>query len=172
MNSSVIEQLSSSRTFWYKLVFPILWVSGFGLGTLAMFAGWYDHSSPQDLNTRLTFLLVWVVGSSFIIWLAHRLKTVAVARDHLLVGNYQKEIEIPLSSIIRVSETHLVNPKQIVLRLYPACEFGDKIVFIPKVRFYNPFGDHPAVTRLRRLSLVNKRLLPNIGFSGSGMPPR
>jgi len=69
--------------------------------------------------------------------------------DHLHVEDYRREVDIPLSSINLMSETRLWNPKQIILRIHPECEFGDKVVFIPKFRFYNPFGEHPTIRLLR-----------------------
>jgi hypothetical protein len=148
----MIEKLSSSWTFFYKVVFPIIWISGFGIGTLVLWLGKFDQPQPPPAEMKWTFLIAWLVGSGIILWIALRLKTVTLNGDRLIIENYSQEDKVPLSSINSISETRFINPKMIKLNLYPPCVFGEKIVFIPKFKFYNPFGQHPIVKQLKELT--------------------
>jgi hypothetical protein len=146
------ERLSSSWTFYYKVVLPVVWIGGFGLGTIIL---WTVNSAGSQLQLNVirgVFFFVWLVGSSFILWFAVRLKAVTLSEGTLIVANFRQEIRIPLSSINEIRESRLVNPKTIKLTLYPPCDFGEKVVFIPKIKFYNPFGQHPIVKQLKELT--------------------
>lgn len=70
--------LSSAQTFWMKFVFPTIWISMFGLGTLALFLGALrgpDNSPPPD-GMKWGFLAAWIAGTAFIYWASARLKRV------------------------------------------------------------------------------------------------
>jgi len=148
----MIEKLSSSWTFYYKVVFPIVWISGFGIGTLLLWLGKFDQPETAPAEMKWLFLFGWLVGSGFILRLALRLKTVTLNGDTLIIKNYSQVDKVPLSSINGISETRLMNPKMIKLNLYPPCVFGEKVVFIPKLKFHNPFGQHPIVKQLKELT--------------------
>jgi hypothetical protein len=148
----MMEKLSSSWTFFYKIVFPIIWISGFGIGTLTLWLGKFDQQPPPPIEMKWLFLIAWLVGSGSILWFALRLKTVTLNGDRLIIKNYGQEDTIPLSSINGISGTRFINPKTIKLNLYPPCVFGEKVVFIPKTSFYNPFGQHPIVKQLKELT--------------------
>src|SRR5437870_11895011 len=57
--------LSSAQTFNWKCIFPVVWISGFGIGTLAIFAGAFSKSEPPPpIGVKWAFLAMWVVGST------------------------------------------------------------------------------------------------------------
>jgi len=146
------EKLSSDWTVFYKVIFPLLWISGFGFGALLLWIGSFDQTNPPPADMKWTFLFVWITGSSFILWFALRLKSVMLKDKSLIVKDYFKETVIPILSVNDVRESRFMNPKVIKLSLYPESEFGDKVVFIPKLKFYNPFGQHPVVKQLKQLT--------------------
>ena len=93
------KRLSSAQTFFVKVVFPAIWITGFGLGTLVLFlAGDSFHGrngEPPPPGMRFLFLAVWLLGSSFIYWSCLRLKRIDMDEHSLFLGNYREEIEEP-----------------------------------------------------------------------------
>jgi hypothetical protein len=132
-----------------KVIFPGLWIPLFGMAPLTMFLGGFEG---QDADPKWLFLLLWVVGSAFIYWNCIRLKEVSVDENFLYVSNYLKEIAIPLSEIQDVTENVWVNIHPVTIRLNSPSEFGDKIVFMPSVRFFAFFSSHPVVDELKELA--------------------
>jgi hypothetical protein len=146
------EKLSSSWTFFYKTVFPILWISLFGSGTLMLWLVKFDKLHQPPTAMKWEFFFIWLVGSGFILRLALRLKAVTLNGDSLIIENYNQKVTVPLSYINGISESRFINPKTIKLNLYPPCILGEEIVFIPKSGFFNPLSQHPIVRRLNELT--------------------
>ena len=143
------RRLSSLQTFLMKVIFPGLWIPLFGMGPLMMFLGTFEGQDPPP---KWTFLFAWLAGSAFICWSCIRLKEVSVDEDFLYVSNYLKEVAIPLSEIQDVTENVWVNIHPVTIHLKSPSEFGDKIVFMPTVRFFTLFSSHPVVTELKELA--------------------
>lgn len=143
------RRLSSLQTFFMKIIFPALWIPLFGLGPLMMFLGGFE--SPEQ-PPKWIFLFFWLAGSAFIYWSCIRLKEVSVDDDFLYVSNYLKEIIIPLSEIYDVTENVWINIHPVTIRLKSPSEFGDKIVFMPTVRFFAFFSSHPVVSELKGMA--------------------
>lgn len=129
-----------------KFVFPGLWIPLFGIGTLASF-------SARDLGTPppWIFLFFWIGGSAWFLFDAARLKYVSVDDDFLYVSNYVREIAIPLWDIYDVTENFWLKTHPVTVHLQHRSEFGDKIVFMPKTRFWG-FTSHPVVKELKQLA--------------------
>ncbi|HEX8129309.1 MAG TPA: hypothetical protein VF527_09425 [Pyrinomonadaceae bacterium] len=142
------RRLSSLQTILIKVVFPVLWIGVWGIGTLSMFliSDWNPDAPP-----RFLFLSIWVIGAAIIYWSSVRLKKVSVDENFLYVSNYLKEISIPLSDIDDVTENVWVNIHPVTIHLKSPSAFGDKIRFMPKVRFAL-FSSHPVVGELKELA--------------------
>ncbi len=148
------EKLSSSMTFYYKVLFPFLWITGFGAGTIAMWLGTFNQPQSSD-DPRLIFLVAWIAGSLFLLIDTFRLRTVSVDKDVLVIKNFAKIIRVPLLNIKHISESRLMRPKTITVTIYPSSDFGERITFIPKVKFkatFNIWSEHPIVMKLRELT--------------------
>jgi len=63
------------------------------------------------------FVGIWLVGSSYLIWFARRLRVVSIDERTLFVSAGREEIQIPFSSVERVKENFWANPKIITLTL-------------------------------------------------------
>lgn len=149
------EKLSSAMTFYYKVLFPFLWTTGFGAGTIAIWLGTFNNPSQPPDDARLMFLVFWIIGSVFLLRDTFRLKAVSLDKYVLIVKNFKKEIAVPLRNIKHISESRLMRPKTITLTVYPPNDFGERITFIPKAKFqmtFNLFSEHPIVIKLRELS--------------------
>jgi hypothetical protein len=124
---------SSSRTIsaGYTLlakVFAVLWIAGFGAGTLAMFV----LGSTGTTTRAFQFLLLWLLGSAFLLWSVGPLKKVSIAGHALRVSNYLRAAFIPMHQISGVSDMSLLpNLQVIVVHFRSASRFGEKIIFAP-----------------------------------------
>lgn len=154
MNGTSSTTLSSAQTFIMKLVFPILWIGMFGLGTLAMWANVLhgrDNNAPPE-GIKWMFLLMWVVGTAFVLTLCGGLKRIRVDDRNLYISNYFREISVPLSMIERVTENRWINIHPITIRFRSVTDFGDRVRFMPKIRFFGGWSSHPVVTELELLA--------------------
>ena len=147
--------LSSAQTFWMKFLFPTIWISGWGLGTLALFLGAFrgPDNTPAPPEMKWGFLAGWVAGITFMYWACARLKRVRVEDSAIFVSNYLKEIRIPFDAIAAVTENRWINTHPITIHLRSATEFGDRIIFMPKIRIFG-WRSHPVVTELREMAHV------------------
>lgn len=132
-----------------KVVFPVLWIPLFGMAPLMMFVG---AAKGQEMPPKWPFLFFWIIGAVLIYWECVRLKEVSVDEEYLYVSNYLKEIAIPLSEILDVTENRWVNLHPVTIHLKSSSEFGDKIVFMPTTRFFSFFSSHPIVSELKNLA--------------------
>lgn len=149
-----VKTLSSSQTFVMKIVFPVLWISFFGLGTLSAWRGTMQmrgggRPSPE---TKWVFLGSWIVGTTFILWSVTGLKRVCVDSKNLYVSNYRREIVIPLTMVGDVTENRWININPVTIHFRNNTEFGEKITFMPTSRFFGGWSPHPVVAELEQLA--------------------
>lgn len=142
------QRLSSLQTFLMKIILPIIWITSFGIGVINSFTG---KDMGSDMPPKTTFLIFWILGIAFLYWICIRLKTVSVDENFLYVSNYIKEISIPLNDIYNVTENRWINIHPVTLHLKKASEFGDKIIFMPKIRLFAFFRSHPVVEELKEM---------------------
>jgi hypothetical protein len=147
------RMLSSAQTFWMKFVFPIIWISMFGLGTLGLFLGTFrgTDNSPPSGGMKWGFLAAWIAGTIFIYWGCARLKRVRIEDSAIYVSNYLKEIRIPFDAVADVTENRWINIHPVTIHLRSTTEFGDRITFMPKIRIFS-WRSHPVVAELRELA--------------------
>jgi hypothetical protein len=138
---------SSRLTFIYKVIFPVIWISGFGLGMINVELA---HNLP--LAVKFTFAGCWVLGTVFIMWLCTPLKRVRTDNSALYVSNYLKEISVPVGLIDCVTENRWINIHPVTIHLSADTEFGRKIVFMPKARMALVWSRHPVVGEIERLA--------------------
>jgi len=92
------KQISSDMTVVWKYIFPGLWISSVGIGTVV--TGFKAASEPG----WGLFMLGWIAISAYLVWFARRLKYVSIDDDILYVSQARKEIRIPLTHIVHVRE--------------------------------------------------------------------
>ena len=148
-----MERILSSRiTFFYKRIFPAIWIIAFCLLTLFVWIG----SCQTDSSLKWLTLICLTAGSLFLLWFSARLKTVKLQGEHLIVSDYCSEEIIPLQQIEEVKETRIWNPKLIKLQLVRSGRWGNEIIFIAPIRFQFVFSGHPLARELRDM-LRNKQ---------------
>lgn len=124
-----------------------------------MWLGKFNQPSQPLDDPRLIFLVAWIAGSLFLLTSTIRLKAVTLDKDVLVIKNFVKEIRVPLRNIKHISESRLMRPKTITVTVYPACDFGERITFIPQAKFqatFNIWSEHPIVMKLRELTGIQE----------------
>lgn len=146
------KPLSSAQTFIMKFVFPAIWISGFGAGTLALWIGaMHGRSGSQPpAEMKWLFLCGWLAGSAFILWFCARLKRVRLDGAILHISNYRREIAVPLTSVDRVTENRWINIHPVTIHFRRTTEFGDAITFMPTARPFGFWSAHPVVAELEQ----------------------
>ena len=144
------ERISSLSTPFFRFLLPPIWLIAvptplvsFGHSDL----GWSDAFEEFSFVA----LAFWLLGATFVIWFAGRLRTVWLEDDHLIVKNVRKEELVTLSDVEEVWETWFWNPKMIVVNLAPERWPPRKVVFLAPMELVWPFSVHPVVRRLRAL---------------------
>ncbi|MGZ4973724.1 MAG: hypothetical protein ACXWDN_13265 [Limisphaerales bacterium] len=146
--------LSSAWTFWTKFIFPAVWISAVGIGTVLLWLGDLvdrNNASPPS-QTKFVVLGVWILGTTFILWISAGLKRVRMDERQLYVSNYLREISVPFSEIIDVRQDRWINSRPITIYFRDATEFGGRATFMPKWRIQLFWRTDPVVSEIRRLA--------------------
>jgi hypothetical protein len=149
----MLKTLSSGLTVLLKVLFPVVWISGFGFGTLALWLGAMHgkHGAPPPDEMKWLFTVIWLAGTAFILWICARLKQVRVDANNLYVSNFLREVAIPLNLIADVTENRWINIHPVTIHFRDETQFGRTVTFMPTARFLRPFSPHPVVAELKRL---------------------
>jgi len=151
MTSPFADRLSSGMTFFYKFIFPVVWIGGFGTATVAMWVQplFQGPHAAEPLEVRLGFLVAAIAGSAFIYWSCIRLKKVSMDDRFLYVSDYATEIQVPLTQVCRVTENRWDNSHPVTIHFSSPTAFGEKITFMPTIRLFGLWTSHPVVERIR-----------------------
>jgi hypothetical protein len=140
-----MRRISSRTTFWYKWLFPIIW-----FGAMAAFAG--NALLRNDPAQFLPFIIVPVLMAVFGYVIMRKLVFDLVDEvwddgTSLIIRNRGEEDRVPLSNIMNVSYSPLINPPRVTLTLRQPSNFGSEISFSAPVRFV-PFAKSPVIEDL------------------------
>ena len=150
-----MRRLSSSSTYFYKRIFPVLWF-GFLLVFLAM-AWWGTQHARTFVQPEQTvpFLLmpVFMAGVGFFIYrkLIHDLvDEVWLDGDWLVVKNRDEQRRVALSDVMNVNASTMTNPRRITVMLRTDSRFGRNITFMPASPrgFMSAFKPDPIAAEL------------------------
>jgi hypothetical protein len=138
-----MQRISSRNTFFTKRVFPVIW-----FGFLAFFVATTLLSRPARGLPVIVFVMpafMAVFGYFLMKKLVFDLADeVLDAGDALVVRFGSEQERIPLSEIINVSYTYMVNPNRVTLTLRTPGQFGKEVSFSPPARFV-PFAKSPII---------------------------
>lgn len=115
----------------------------------------------DSIGKFLLQILIFLPLSFFMIRWALAFKLVLIGDDGLLISqvNFGKkqELFVPFAKIKGAKQSFFqhFNPESVTIEFTETTVFGEKIKFIPKVRFY-PFFDHQIVEELNLLIRLNK----------------
>jgi hypothetical protein len=148
-----LTTISSAYTFWMKYVFSSIWISGFGSGAFVL---WFGLAHGKDGNLppaamKYAFALIWVLGTTFILWMAIRMKRVRMDGSHLYVSTRFQVVTVPLREIAKVTELKWIKGHPITIHFKNTTACGSKVMFLPTIHlaFWN---QHPMVGELKKLA--------------------
>jgi hypothetical protein len=128
-----MTRISSRQTFFMKRILPFLWIGIIAMPVVIMIAVGDISKAPLVMAMPVILLIVGFVVFRHLIWdLADE---VYDGGDYLLVKARGKEERIPLSNIMNVSATTMVNPPRVTLRLVKPGAFGKEVAFAPMKPF-------------------------------------
>jgi hypothetical protein len=150
-----MKTISSRATLYFKLL-PVFWSSGFGLGTIGLWLEAFGgkNNDPALHEMKYIFTAAWAVGTASL-WSCVAFKRVRIDATHLYVSNYLEEISIPFTNVKDVTENRWINIHPVTIHLKNANEFGDRITFMPKSRFFG-WTSHPVVRELKKLAHIDQ----------------
>jgi len=153
-----MRRISSRTTFWHKRIFPIVWFGG-----LAAFAGAALLTSAlADRTPFFPFIVLPVLMALFGYVIMRKLVFDLVDEvwddgTSLIIRNRGQEDRVPLSNIMNVSYSPLINPPRVTLTLRQPSNFGAEISFSAPVRFI-PFAKSPVIEDLiRRVDAARRK---------------
>jgi hypothetical protein len=143
-----MRRISSTMTFYYKRVFPVIWFGGgaviFGI---SLYAGLVKNTSGF-VPFLIVMPIILVLGTRYMKKLVFDLvDEVWDDGDALVVKSGGQEQRIALSDIKNVNYTPMTSPPRVTLSLRHPTVFGDEIAFSAPVRVM-PLTPSPEITDL------------------------
>jgi hypothetical protein len=137
-----MRRISSGWTFFYKRIFPIIWV-----GFLTLFAGIGVVKGQGPFAVIVPLVMI-----AFGYFLMQKLVFDLVDEvwddgDALVVKNRGQEQRIALADIKNVNYSPFVSPPRVTLSLRRPTVFGEQITFCAPVRLA-PFSQSPVIADL------------------------
>lgn len=141
--------ISSSLTFYYKRIFPVIWVGGgiviLGLGIYAaLFQGKISGLFPLVIVLPIIFFFGFFFMKKYVFDLVDE---VWDDGDALVVKNKGQEQRIALADITNVSYAAMTSPPRVVLSLRHPTVFGDQVAFCAPVQIMT-FATSATITDL------------------------
>ena len=140
-------KISSRSTFFSKKVFPVIWFGFLVFFIIIALAGMAAKSeiiAPLLIMPVFMAIFGYVIMKKLVFDLADEVWDTG---DALLVKNKNEEELIPLTNIINISYSVMVNPPRVTLTLRQPCRFGKEVSFSPPVKFV-PFSKSPIIAEL------------------------
>lgn len=140
-------------TSFYKGLLVFMMLFGLMVFTVGTHQSFFDSSVESP---GLVFVLFFIlIGGVNILWI-WRHKEIEVDKENIYItrNNFisSKTISLPLTTLREASQGFFQRGgmESVTLEFIEPTEFGTKIVFIPKWRFYE-FTQHPIVDELNQL---------------------
>ncbi|HEY4128297.1 MAG TPA: hypothetical protein VGN70_09650 [Gammaproteobacteria bacterium] len=131
-----MRQLSTSWTWYFKFLQPVLWPV---FATLAML-------SDPSLRTW-SFSVLPVLGAGYFWWLAYTIKEVSLDGTSLVITDYGRTVRVSLQDVERVwQKSRWQRGITVHIGLRTASRFGSDILFMPKLGM--GYGQHPLIQEL------------------------
>jgi len=146
-DASASRVLSSRATAFYKFVLPTL----FGVSFTGMVWAIGSAVGPDLPGVGVVLWSLTAVGAcvvGLLLWLHAGLKKVTLEGDSLVVSNFRDSVRVPLRDIDHVTPSRFTNPESIRLDLVVPCTFGQRITFLPPLRWVRGFSPHPLAAEL------------------------
>lgn len=134
-------QLSSPLTFFWKFLFTGIFIISPVFDLMKGLWRWTVLSEPLFDNVSLFGLILFALISVVLLYSLGRLKSVSLEGETLIVSNYYRKIQIPLTHVRYVDGPDMTSHRCITIWLKPRSTFGDRIVFTPGFFHANSTAD-------------------------------
>ncbi len=125
------ESVSSSLTLLLKIVFPTLWLTFFGLLTIAVLFSEETGLGVFGMGTAKYVLpMVLLSGGIFFYFTIMDLKKVELGKDHIYITNYFKTYRYSFESLKEVNELDWGIVHFISFKFHSKTQFGKSIFFL------------------------------------------
>lgn len=139
------EQLSTSWTSFYRIVFPTAM-----FGMLAGFDAMIWSDSGVTLVAKCFLTLLLVVACAFALWFLRTLSEVWLNGTQLVIATGRVVERIRLVDVEQVTDTRFGDPRLIRLRLRPGVASREQLWFYSAIRLQLiPSTEHEITRRLR-----------------------
>jgi hypothetical protein len=144
-----MTRLSSTMTFFYKRVFPVIWFGFLGIFMCIIGAEMIKKQNVEIIPLILGPLVMGIVGYLIVKWIILNLvDEVWDCGESVLIKNNGYEYRFALSDFMSVGYNGFINPPRVTLCLRePAEDLGTEIAFIPPFRIL-PYSTPPIVRDL------------------------
>jgi hypothetical protein len=142
-----MSRISSALTFYYKRVFPLIWIGGCGVVAAL---GVYAALSKRSGLFPFVIIMPIVFGFGIYFMKKYVFDLVDEVWDDgaaLVVKNSGQEQRIALADITNVSYAATMNPPRVVLSLRHPTVFGDQVAFCAPVQIM-PLSQSPVIADL------------------------
>jgi hypothetical protein len=158
------RRISSALTFFRKFIFPALVVFVLARGFHNIYLAQQTDPtrvgfSPNELVAFFAFVIV-VFGT--LTWRFDLpLKAVEMDDEALYISNFLGEIRVPFRDVEDVRQGFWMSRQRVTIRLRTRTEFGQRIVFMPTLRWFALLDRHPIVRELRMAMLDGQAAASN-----------
>jgi len=159
----VRRRISSGSTFIQKFIVPPLVVFVFAGGFRNIYLAQQTDParvgfSPNELVSFFAVAFV-IFGARY--WRSHLpLKAVEMDNEALYISNFLREIRVPFRDIEDVRQGFWMTRQRVRIRLRTRTEFGQRILFMPRLRWFALWDRHPIVGELRMVMLHGQAAAP------------
>ena len=143
-----MQLVSSKMTFFYKLIFPVIWFGFLAVFFLVGLVKSLAGDPISNLPSLIVPVVMAIVGYQIMKKMAFNLvDEVFDLGDALLVRSGGQEERIALADIKNVNFVPYMSPPQVTLSLRRPSVFGDTIVFCTPARLM-PLSPSPMIEKL------------------------
>jgi hypothetical protein len=139
-----MKRISSILTFPYKYIFSFSWIIIGGFCTAIAIINdtkdWFSYA----------WAAAWLIASVGIYKTCFRILNIRIDENYLYLSNFWKQATVDMTEVHKIREFCNFTPKFILIELKNTCEFGDKILFMPRTIF-SLGGKHPIINELNIL---------------------
>jgi hypothetical protein len=142
-----MKRLSSKTTFFYKLVFPIIW---FGFLVISVLMSLLGERQTEGPDIMLFIIPVFMAAFGYFIMRKLLFDLIDEVYDEggsILFKNRRKEARVNLREIKNVSYSPMVSPPRVTISLRAGTELGDELSFTPPMSFI-PFKKNQDIMDL------------------------
>lgn len=124
-----MHRISSNLTLMLKIFIPTLWISFFGVFTVAFLLSNVEQYAAFAYY-KVGLLVFFLVFTALFYFTVMQLKRVELGKEHVYVSNYLKTYRYPYDSVEKMTEKDMGLFTLVRIHLKAAGKFGKKMSFL------------------------------------------